>query len=62
MSNEEIDRNPNFKRGMYTLWAQFDTVNDMVRYWKAAGPAKRGPWPERRDPWFQNLPTTWETP
>lgn len=55
MSNEEIELDANFIRGMFSLERQFMNVNDMIIFWKLYGPSRRGPWPERMDPWFAGL-------
>lgn len=57
MSSPE-DTNPNFLRASFSLEHQFQCVDDLIRFWKWFGPAKLGPWPERSDPWFAGLPST----
>ena len=57
MAENHAELDPNFRRAMFALEHQFDNVNDMIKFWKLLGPSRLGPWPERLDPWFQNLPS-----
>lgn len=53
-----IESDPNLTRAKFALEHQFHNTDDLIRFWKWYGPARVGPDPERIDPWFQRLPST----